>query len=218
MSEFNTRFREIRKSLKLTLREMSQVLSIPLSTVSKYEQGVIKPGVEILSRVCLKYKVNLNWLLTGVGEMFLDGEELSRHNGYVKIKAKRKNGDIQITYVSDKLLFDPSDYKKISNGEYEKLMYKLAEKADRFIITDFTDENNHETSLIYYPDKHSEAVDKEEILKRDKLIDAVKHNIGKIYSEPSKIECLSSILNSLEDQKSFEEIKGVLENLGVSLT
>ena len=69
---FNERIRLLRKTLGLTLKEMSGKLGIPLSTLSKYEQDVIKPGVEILSRIASAYNVNLNWLLTGLGDMFID--------------------------------------------------------------------------------------------------------------------------------------------------
>lgn len=217
MSEFNTRFREVRKKLKLTLREMSGVLGIPLSTVSKYEQGVIKPGVEILSRVCVKYNVNLNWLLTGAGEMFIDKSAVSASN-YLKVKAKRNNGGIEVTSTSDRFLLNPTDYKNVNDKEYEKLMHKIASKTDRFVVTEFTNGSGGESFLIYYPNKHSEALDKTEVLKRDKLVSAIKNKLDTIYADRSMLECVNTVINSLEDKKSFEEIKDMLKHLGVTLS
>lgn len=78
MSEFNERFRAFRAALvsektgkKVTLKEMSEVIGIPLSSISKYEQGIIKPGVEILQKIGKKYGVNLNWLVFEEGGIFV---------------------------------------------------------------------------------------------------------------------------------------------------
>ena len=53
MSEFSVRCRELRKNLAITLKEMSEDLGIPLSSISKYEQGIIKPGVDILAKIAI---------------------------------------------------------------------------------------------------------------------------------------------------------------------
>lgn len=81
--KFNERIKLLRHSLKskknqntqLTLREMSENIGIPLSSISKYEQGIIKPGVDILSKYCKVYGVNLNWLVAEEGEMFASSDE-----------------------------------------------------------------------------------------------------------------------------------------------
>ena len=43
---------------------------LPATTISKYEKGLIKPSAEMLSKLGIK-GVNINWLLTGDGPMFL---------------------------------------------------------------------------------------------------------------------------------------------------
>ena len=42
--------------------------NVPSTTISKYEQGLIKPSAEILSKMGY-IGININWLLTGEGEM-----------------------------------------------------------------------------------------------------------------------------------------------------
>ncbi len=64
------RIKLIRKKLNLTQKEFGDLLGIPLTMVSKYETGTNKPSSDILSKLG-ELKVNLNWLLTGEGEMFL---------------------------------------------------------------------------------------------------------------------------------------------------
>lgn len=217
MSEFNTRFREIRKKLKLTLREMAQVLAIPLSTVSKYEQGVIKPGVEILSRVCIKYKVNINWLLTGAGEMFLENEDISKSNSHLKVNALKKDDSMEIVSVSDRFLINPAEYKNLSCEDYDDVMYKVAKKIDHFVSTEVTDEDGCESILIHYPDKHQETIEKNEVIRRDKLVDSIKHKLDSLYSDRVKLEYISKVINSMENKQSFEEIKSMLKDLDGTL-
>ena len=68
----NNRLYLIRKNLKLSQKEMSNLLSIPYTTLSRYENNVIKPSFDILSKIAKQFNVNINWLLTGRGSMFLD--------------------------------------------------------------------------------------------------------------------------------------------------
>jgi len=40
------------------------------SAVSQYEKGTRSPDSAFLSKLCSVFNVNLNWLLTGAGEMY----------------------------------------------------------------------------------------------------------------------------------------------------
>ena len=68
---FTSRIRAVRLKLELTLKEVGEGIKIPLSTVCKYEQGVIKPGLNILARYGNVYNVNMNYLVLGKGRMFI---------------------------------------------------------------------------------------------------------------------------------------------------
>lgn len=71
------RFRQMRKVLEMTQEELEDVLEIRssgnkrTSAVPKWEGGKVKPSAEVLEKLSQKLKVNINWLLTGEGEMFL---------------------------------------------------------------------------------------------------------------------------------------------------
>lgn len=66
------------KSLKVT--DFSKITGIPYSTCQSYLKGTREPGTEMLTAISLQLYVNLNWLLTGRGEMFIGsggGESLT---------------------------------------------------------------------------------------------------------------------------------------------
>ncbi len=72
------RLKLLRKKLGLSQKEMAAQLNIPFTMISKYENGKIKPGYDMLIKIALHYKVNLNWLLLGIGNMFIDHIETSQ--------------------------------------------------------------------------------------------------------------------------------------------
>ncbi|MBD3288333.1 helix-turn-helix domain-containing protein [candidate division KSB1 bacterium] len=69
--EIGVRFRNIREARNLSQAEMGNSLGIKYQHVSKYERGESVPTWENLIKMVELYNVNLNWLLTGRGKMFL---------------------------------------------------------------------------------------------------------------------------------------------------
>lgn len=70
-STIATRLRELRHRLGFHRRsDMAQHLGLPSSTYSAYEGDAGPPKVEWLMELARR-GVNLNWLLTGEGEMFI---------------------------------------------------------------------------------------------------------------------------------------------------
>ena len=72
----NKRLKLLReKNLNLTQGKFADSLGVPLTTISKYERGEVKPTSEFLIKLSKIYGVNLNWLLTGEGTMFKSGSQ-----------------------------------------------------------------------------------------------------------------------------------------------
>ena len=63
------RFKELRKKLNISQKILAEKLGIPVTAVSKYETGKIKPSSDILGRLIAVYDININWLLTGKGNL-----------------------------------------------------------------------------------------------------------------------------------------------------
>ncbi len=73
------RLREFRTVKRLTASEVANVLDIPVRTVGSYERGEVQPGTKFYDLMIQKYDINVNWLITGIGKMFID-EEIPKNN------------------------------------------------------------------------------------------------------------------------------------------
>lgn len=67
----NTRIRELRKFLNLTLREFGERIGLKPSTISDIEQGRCNISERHIIAICSRFNVNETWLRTGEGEMLI---------------------------------------------------------------------------------------------------------------------------------------------------
>ncbi len=65
------RIKELKSVLKMTSSELGIKLNIPARTIGSYERGEAQPGSKFLNALILEFGVNINWLLSGVGDMFI---------------------------------------------------------------------------------------------------------------------------------------------------
>ena len=68
------RIKEFRKILKITQGDMANKLNIDTPNISFYENGKTAPSIQTLELIRNAYNLNLDWLLSGEGDMFLDKE------------------------------------------------------------------------------------------------------------------------------------------------
>ena len=68
------RVRMVRKSKNMNQTEFASILKCSIGSVSFYESGNIALSTDILEILKNEFQVNLNWLITGEGEMFLSSE------------------------------------------------------------------------------------------------------------------------------------------------
>lgn len=75
---------KVRKTTLLVQSDFALKLGISPRAYVNYERGERKPPYEVLNKLYEEYNVNLNWFLTGKGEMFNEqqpstsNEELER--------------------------------------------------------------------------------------------------------------------------------------------
>lgn len=65
------RLKQLRKAKQLSQKDLGAKLGMTPAVVSSYEKGVCKPGFDVMHRLHKKFKINLNWLIAGKGEMFM---------------------------------------------------------------------------------------------------------------------------------------------------
>lgn len=71
--KISNRFRELRATLGLTIPAAADKFSIPAASWKVYEKGSSEPGSCALKGLA-NGGVNINWMLTGKGAMFVGGD------------------------------------------------------------------------------------------------------------------------------------------------
>jgi transcriptional regulator with XRE-family HTH domain len=66
------RLRTVRERLGMTQKEFANFLNVGIATVQRYEREERAPSGEFLKLLLDKCNVNINWLLTGEGSMFVN--------------------------------------------------------------------------------------------------------------------------------------------------
>jgi len=78
--DINSRFRQARMALGLNQTIIAKTLNIQPSFISNIEKGLKAPPKRLLELFCEQHNVNLNWLFTGEGEMFIQKLDKSLEN------------------------------------------------------------------------------------------------------------------------------------------
>lgn len=74
----SARLKHLRSSISLTQKKFAETLKCSQGKVSDYESGKLSVSNDDLVIIANAYNVNLNWLLTGTGPMFLDNSTRTR--------------------------------------------------------------------------------------------------------------------------------------------
>ena len=65
----NSRIKQIRESLGITLTKFSDRIGISVSGLRKLESGENNPSEQTIRAICSEFNVNRTWLETGTGQM-----------------------------------------------------------------------------------------------------------------------------------------------------
>ena len=95
MSKQGERLKKIRFVLKLTQQQLADKLGVKSQAVSKVEKNLNGLRNESLIILFKKYNVNLNWLITGQGEMFNSHEKDSDLDKKIEQKIAEAMKNIQ---------------------------------------------------------------------------------------------------------------------------
>jgi len=79
---YGERLKNLRRSQGLVLEKFAKILGISKATVINYEKNETIPDIATVGKMMSEFGVDVHWLITGEGEMFLEkgkgGGELSR--------------------------------------------------------------------------------------------------------------------------------------------
>ena len=75
MDSIAERLISIRQSQGVSQTALAKKLGIAQSTLSQLESGASVPGAELLSKLQVRYNIDINWLLNGEGTMYIDDQD-----------------------------------------------------------------------------------------------------------------------------------------------
>lgn len=102
------RIKHIRKSSNLSQMRFATMLGVSIVTMNNVENGKIPPSDALILRICLKFRINKDWLYFGVGNMYASRHEkrqeykeiASEIEQYINNKPKMNLKDISLTIDS----------------------------------------------------------------------------------------------------------------------
>jgi len=72
---YSENLKKLRFELKLSARELAEKLGVSTGSIQNYEVGKREPNYNFMLLLCELLNVNLNWFVTGKGEMFNNTNE-----------------------------------------------------------------------------------------------------------------------------------------------
>lgn len=139
------RFKEFRILTNLSQEQLAEKLECPYQTISKYERGLVKPSSDILTKIGENLGININWLLTGNGSMFLP-QKSDKQQKYEQALSERKTIGQRLNWlqgeehIEDEMLsketgIDERRIRKIGLDELEPTVSEVNKICDYFGIT-----------------------------------------------------------------------------------
>ncbi len=97
------RIKELKTILNLSSNDMAKKLKIPARTIGSYERDEVPPGPKFLSALIKKFQVNINWLLSGKGSMFISKKTELELNYIAKLQSKFNMTEKELSGLIDVL-------------------------------------------------------------------------------------------------------------------
>lgn len=95
--DIEKRLKKLRNILNLSTSKMADELKVKDYKIRDCENGKQKISNDLLEKIGISYNVNLNWLISGTGEIF-QKNEINYKNEIIKIIEELKKEDIEKAY------------------------------------------------------------------------------------------------------------------------
>lgn len=115
----NSRLEKLRCILKFNPNAFAKALNIPQPTYVRYEKGERKLSAELFMQLKENFDVNINWLLTGEGEMFNTPPSLKLRKIPLELVFKNFGKKInKLQTENDLSLSDAAEFLDISEDDF----------------------------------------------------------------------------------------------------
>ena len=104
METIGERLKQIRKDCKLTQSEFGNALGVTKQAIANVESNHSNPSIDFLCKLIEIYNININWLISGIGETFIQKksvENISTEEFETKVKEILKKSKAHSTFEFD---------------------------------------------------------------------------------------------------------------------
>ena len=191
---FAQRLKHLRKELNLKQDDLAKACNVKLTAISKYENELIKPGFDMLSKIGLAYNINLNWLVNELGSMFLETPQRrlvkdGTNNFTVEVD---DNAEVEMVTVktdthSLELTNDLKvEYYGVDNENYVKIYRKSGEVE--YCKANTTDEN----------------------------LQQIIQKLQTVCHDKNQLDFIITAINALENEQALNELKALIKGIELS--
>ena len=101
MITFGDRLKKVREGLSLDQKAFGMTIGVAgRDTISRWERGLGFPSADILNLMRQKYRINIDWLISGEGEPFI-GERIQEEESAKHGKAVTMEPVVQLLYTEE---------------------------------------------------------------------------------------------------------------------
>jgi len=117
------RVKEVLKNSKISINKLSVLINLPQKTLNNQISGDSAMGINVIQAISDYYNININWLLTGEGEMLKHPTQNIIHEYGIDYKEKyfdllEKNNQLQseMLEIKNKLLEAKEGANNVRDG------------------------------------------------------------------------------------------------------
>ena len=186
---FSQRLKHLRKELNLRQDDLAKSCGVQLTAISKYENELIKPAFDMLSKIGLAYNVNLNWLVNEIGTMFVETPQ--------RRLIKTGSGD----FVTE----ETTEEQTVTVMENSHNL-----DLEKDLKVEFYGAGNETFTKIYRKDGNVEYKAGNAAANN---FQNLAEKIAEVCDDEDKYEFIMTALNSLQDPKALSELKIMIKGI-----
>ncbi|WKN31409.1 helix-turn-helix domain-containing protein [Porifericola rhodea] len=130
MTNIGSRISEARKAASISATDLAKHLNKTSSTISQYESGRIKVGIETLVQISEICRADLYWLLTGKGNKIIREDDLIDEKLIALSSSQSEKIDVDVLV---KIKNEVEGLYKAQIEDLKKQLLKAEEEKNRFI-------------------------------------------------------------------------------------
>lgn len=177
---FTQNLKKIRQELGLSIAKFAEKIDIPARTLTTYERAERTPSLKLFTQLCTNANVNINWLVSGNGEMFNNECE----NTHVLINNsdcvnKFKSWGDRLCNILGENMITPKEFAKRAGINPERVENFILNSAEPTMAEINAIKSNIDVSIdeLFYGEKVNNSIVQpqftaDEILKLKKLINS----------------------------------------------